>query len=79
MSDISLVIADNRALKTMNFALKMMNFVIADALLANFWLYCVVWMAIIPYYFDFKIDPDSGTVICPGTLLTLVHRSCRML
>ena len=43
-------------------------FVVIFALLGNFWLYCVVWMAIVPHYFDYKVEEASGRIICPKTV-----------
>jgi hypothetical protein len=43
-------------------------FVVIFALLGNFWLYCIVWMAIIPFYFDYKVQEANGLVICPKTV-----------
>lgn len=43
-------------------------FVVIFALLGNFWLYCIVWMAIIPFYFNYQIGEENGLIICPKTV-----------
>lgn len=45
-------------------------FVVIFALLGNFWLYCVIWMAIVPHYFDYKTDPTTGK------LTYIAHTHC---